>query len=176
MIRRPPRSTLFPYTTLFRSLTPELVHATRRLQGLPSIDGRSKPLFEFEPPPNRIAEDLGPVDVPDAGHPSLRRGVDFEAHDFHDFLILLVILKDYRVASSSVLPPGMDPTCGSRRVENVHIVPGLASCKWSRGAMSGWTSASWCRAATARRCWRPWPRNRRCRANSPRRRLFGSCT
>ena len=25
MIRRPPRSTLFPYTTLFRSLTPESV-------------------------------------------------------------------------------------------------------------------------------------------------------
>src|SRR5260370_8623011 len=24
MIRRPPRSTLFPYTTLFRSLTPEI--------------------------------------------------------------------------------------------------------------------------------------------------------
>src|SRR2546422_6867952 len=27
MIRRPPRSTLFPYTTLFRSLLDELVHA-----------------------------------------------------------------------------------------------------------------------------------------------------
>src|SRR2546426_9156421 len=27
MIRRPPRSTLFPYTTLFRSLRPRLAHA-----------------------------------------------------------------------------------------------------------------------------------------------------
>src|SRR2546426_11355187 len=27
MIRRPPRSTLFPYTTLFRSLAPTIVHA-----------------------------------------------------------------------------------------------------------------------------------------------------
>src|SRR5256885_6109439 len=27
MIRRPPRSTLFPYTTLFRSLTPTLYHS-----------------------------------------------------------------------------------------------------------------------------------------------------
>src|SRR5260370_29972943 len=30
MIRRPPRSTLFPYTTLFRSLSHELQRATRR--------------------------------------------------------------------------------------------------------------------------------------------------
>src|SRR5256884_4662305 len=28
MIRRPPRSTLFPYTTLFRSLIDDLVHPT----------------------------------------------------------------------------------------------------------------------------------------------------
>src|SRR5256886_16407514 len=42
MIRRPPRSTLFPYTTLFRSLRgqrqsaePELPHAARLVQGLP---------------------------------------------------------------------------------------------------------------------------------------------
>src|ERR1044072_3200190 len=28
MIRRPPRSTLFPYTTLFRSLNPEVAHDT----------------------------------------------------------------------------------------------------------------------------------------------------
>src|SRR5260370_26682913 len=30
MIRRPPRSTLFPYTTLFRSLAHQLVRGTRR--------------------------------------------------------------------------------------------------------------------------------------------------
>src|SRR5256885_11443422 len=33
MIRRPPRSTLFPYTTLFRSLRPELPHAVVDLGG-----------------------------------------------------------------------------------------------------------------------------------------------
>src|SRR2546430_3280758 len=34
MIRRPPRSTLFPYTTLFRSRRPALVHGTHhRLPG-----------------------------------------------------------------------------------------------------------------------------------------------
>src|SRR2546430_3913833 len=31
MIRRPPRSTLFPYTTLFRSLAPRLGRIERRL-------------------------------------------------------------------------------------------------------------------------------------------------
>src|SRR5438876_4823066 len=30
MIRRPPRSTLFPYTTLFRSRRPALLHPRRR--------------------------------------------------------------------------------------------------------------------------------------------------
>src|SRR5256885_9475135 len=30
MIRRPPRSTLFPYTTLFRSITPELCEVFKK--------------------------------------------------------------------------------------------------------------------------------------------------
>src|SRR3712207_7056009 len=34
MIRRPPRSTLFPYTTLFRSAAPILLVALRFAQGL----------------------------------------------------------------------------------------------------------------------------------------------
>src|SRR3989449_7360021 len=38
MIRRPPRSTLFPYTTLFRSAT--LLHPTRR--GPPSMATKGK--------------------------------------------------------------------------------------------------------------------------------------
>src|SRR5258705_815010 len=33
MIRRPPRSTLFPYTTLFRSLTSGFVNRSGRLSG-----------------------------------------------------------------------------------------------------------------------------------------------
>src|SRR2546426_2310452 len=41
MIRRPPRSTLFPYTTLFRSLTRLVLNAAlmnrRRLPALPQI-------------------------------------------------------------------------------------------------------------------------------------------
>src|SRR2546426_2430425 len=38
MIRRPPRSTLFPYTTLFRSRTVELELAT------PGLDARGQPV------------------------------------------------------------------------------------------------------------------------------------
>src|SRR2546426_11414231 len=36
MIRRPPRSTLFPYTTLFRSMTPQAAQAVLSLQILHS--------------------------------------------------------------------------------------------------------------------------------------------
>src|SRR5258705_13480909 len=44
MIRRPPRSTLFPYTTLFRSLNGKADALTRRSGDLPEEgDGRSRP-------------------------------------------------------------------------------------------------------------------------------------
>src|SRR3712207_8156453 len=49
MIRRPPRSTLFPYTTLFRSTLRTLGEAPALLQGpaassrAPFISGRSRP-------------------------------------------------------------------------------------------------------------------------------------
>src|SRR5437016_11651686 len=36
MIRPPPRSTLFPYTTLFRSLAPAVVHGGRDLARRPA--------------------------------------------------------------------------------------------------------------------------------------------
>src|SRR2546422_7707549 len=35
MIRRPPRSTLFPYTTLFRSVTDAEIETGKRVKGLP---------------------------------------------------------------------------------------------------------------------------------------------
>src|SRR5229473_6790629 len=42
MIRRPPRSTLFPYTTLFRSLVRGKRDAERRRHCLPLLDQRSE--------------------------------------------------------------------------------------------------------------------------------------
>src|SRR3712207_8511791 len=40
MIRRPPRSTLFPYTTLFRSLDFELLHNKKQLLHILSYDDK----------------------------------------------------------------------------------------------------------------------------------------
>src|SRR2546425_1738838 len=56
MIRRPPRSTLFPYTTLFRSLDRQIVDGMRRHGREDVLDGmdrrltlpdRSPPLHRF---------------------------------------------------------------------------------------------------------------------------------
>src|SRR5256885_3289433 len=42
MIRRPPRSTLFPYTTLFRSGPEALLHQRRAPGGEQELEGRSE--------------------------------------------------------------------------------------------------------------------------------------
>src|SRR5260370_23387325 len=52
MIRRPPRSTLFPYTTLFRSLLPRPVAALANLLHLPGADA----LRLFLPFPHSLQE------------------------------------------------------------------------------------------------------------------------
>src|SRR3712207_7661468 len=63
MIRRPPRSTLFPYTTLFRShaLKPELVPLARGHLGtvpIRAVEGCGQVLVEPRPvPENSGAED-----------------------------------------------------------------------------------------------------------------------
>src|SRR3712207_8815534 len=46
MIRRPPRSTLFPYTTLFRSEEPELHLGPRERDAVPGQDQRPPGLLE----------------------------------------------------------------------------------------------------------------------------------
>src|SRR3712207_8311007 len=43
MIRRPPRSTLFPYTTLFRSLEPPLAAGNRHLEGVDAGADEQRP-------------------------------------------------------------------------------------------------------------------------------------
>src|SRR3712207_6894879 len=62
MIRRPPRSTLFPYTTLFRSL---------RAEGIPCSPGYTTPLYRMNAVVNErrkwadLARDCGrPVSAP----------------------------------------------------------------------------------------------------------------
>src|SRR6266508_35927 len=52
MIRRPPRSTLFPYTTLFRSLA---------ASAIANMDGRlMKPKIEFDRPPEVFKQVVTP--------------------------------------------------------------------------------------------------------------------
>src|SRR3712207_8651823 len=48
MIRRPPRSTLFPYTTLFRSQLSRIVVVRRITQGLAEHEGGLAVLVEVE--------------------------------------------------------------------------------------------------------------------------------
>src|SRR5256885_5357281 len=47
MIRRPPRSTLFPYTTLFRSVVEDIEHVHRHAQGSPRNVGEVLPQPEI---------------------------------------------------------------------------------------------------------------------------------
>src|SRR2546422_11343741 len=60
MIRRPPRSTLFPYTTLFRSLEPQKLD----VEGLARTQYESGTFAIPEPPPGLLDEDLPQVDLP----------------------------------------------------------------------------------------------------------------
>src|SRR3712207_6998327 len=52
MIRRPPRSTLFPYTTLFRSHSDAIPRLRGSLRGFSSCSSRT--------PPHRLAEEPRP--------------------------------------------------------------------------------------------------------------------
>src|SRR3712207_8146762 len=56
MIRRPPRSTLFPYTTLFRSVGDQRVHPVDRDELLGQLEARAVVLLRGAHDP---AEDLG---------------------------------------------------------------------------------------------------------------------
>src|SRR3712207_6953855 len=59
MIRRPPRSTLFPYTTLFRSLVAEQQHA--RLVEADARPPRIEPRFHGERRPDLDRDRLKPA-------------------------------------------------------------------------------------------------------------------
>src|SRR2546429_6647498 len=65
MIRRPPRSTLFPYTTLFRSLAPRGLEAEPQLHPLHRRDGHERlrqPPVQLHVPRDVRAEAHGKAD------------------------------------------------------------------------------------------------------------------
>src|SRR3989449_7698482 len=93
MIRRPPRSTLFPYTTLFRSVLPEREPILRGKRDSPHVPG----IFELERDLKKLADRTRPLNPGDlaANRARLvvRLGVrDFERHPhvFQDVVLGLV--------------------------------------------------------------------------------------
>src|SRR5256885_7366402 len=60
MIRRPPRSTLFPYTTLFRSLLEQYLKVARRVSEYAVGAGDPSPVTETFRAPEAQSEWLGP--------------------------------------------------------------------------------------------------------------------
>src|SRR3712207_7789924 len=52
MIRRPPRSTLFPYTTLFRSTDGKIVYTTFDAQPVRVTTPRGSTAYAFDDPPH----------------------------------------------------------------------------------------------------------------------------
>src|SRR3712207_8632704 len=69
MIRRPPRSTLFPYTTLFRSLEADQVDEQQRhrLVAGPGVPDRGVDLLGQPPPVGQAGERVGVGELLDAG-------------------------------------------------------------------------------------------------------------
>src|SRR5256885_11955946 len=85
MIRRPPRSTLFPYTTLFRSVRDDAVAGRRRAARLPArrhgdqeqaceVGAMCPAAHSKKPTPDGSGDGL--ASAPRAAPPSLPRGID----------------------------------------------------------------------------------------------------
>src|SRR3989449_5838756 len=73
MIRRPPRSTLFPYTTLFRSLLPLHLTADQLEHGRVRLGERRAPINHasifatrrsWRPPSNAVSSHLCKISIP----------------------------------------------------------------------------------------------------------------
>src|SRR5258708_24861505 len=65
MIRRPPRSTLFPYTTLFRSMQDLIAKATTLLEALPYIQRFRGATFVVKYGGSRSEEHTSELQSPD---------------------------------------------------------------------------------------------------------------
>src|SRR5256885_10720648 len=72
MIRRPPRSTLFPYTTLFRSIGPRLLHPAEQRPDQLGVAGLGRPEPQLLPHPGEPV----PLEQGGEGAEGLRGGGD----------------------------------------------------------------------------------------------------
>src|SRR3712207_7194668 len=81
MIRRPPRSTLFPYTTLFRSRVEHELLVARRLADGPATTEPPAAVRGLEPV--RLAADVIPADhVLGAGHRSEEHTSELQSRQY----------------------------------------------------------------------------------------------
>src|SRR2546422_1784331 len=100
MIRRPPRSTLFPYTTLFRSALDVGVEVAEiRARLLPDLDGHDVP----ERVRGEVAEGrVGPVDVLEHAAPGVRDRKSTRLNSSHDqisYAVFCLKKKKHRLVS-----------------------------------------------------------------------------
>src|SRR2546422_6671720 len=93
MIRRPPRSTLFPYTTLFRSAHGE-AH-TARVDALAPEDGHGRPVNAFAPLEERLKVGAGrqPLVSREASRQTVSRLRPLARRRFNTFRPPLVFIR-----------------------------------------------------------------------------------
>src|SRR3712207_7625686 len=95
MIRRPPRSTLFPYTTLFRS--PAGVRDAQERQV--GVDGQ-----EFLVLGNRVAADRGGPGLQVSGRVVLRSEEHTSELQSRQYLVCRLLLEKKKILSSNSMP------------------------------------------------------------------------
>src|SRR3712207_7211370 len=100
MIRRPPRSTLFPYTTLFRSVAPALQADARRRGARPLLPDRD--LLARRGPPRRP-----PVRVPPARPRSEEHTSELQSRQYLVCRLLLEKKKRTRPACTAIVRPAL---------------------------------------------------------------------
>src|SRR3712207_7656704 len=104
MIRRPPRSTLFPYTTLFRSAEHPLVAGRTQSRAPPAHrDGAVKGGDEVHPQP---AAGRQPVGLDERGVVEVGRGLRSEEHtselQSRQYLVCRLLLEKKKILSYAV--------------------------------------------------------------------------
>src|SRR3712207_7304112 len=101
MIRRPPRSTLFPYTTLFRSLVGEPVHVLQQVQA--AHRPRRQPgtaAVRVEQP--ELSLEPAPVDQPGQAHRSEEHTSELQSRQYLVCRLLLEKKKNTRKTTSTM--------------------------------------------------------------------------